>query len=356
MSELLNDIQNLELLENICSGEGVEVNISALAQICNKHRNTIKDQVNDLFDHKIINKPIYPFIWLLQEYPILVVARADIPRNEVSEKFIKEDKHIFGAFYIRDEEYNTLLIEYHKDIHSYGEWREDIVKYHKIPPRDVRYPADTHFFSSKQIFKYQPYSPVHVLEEKYKSMKKFEINGCEMNDLNIQILKQLVMGIGLRTNENFLSKKMNVHRKTVERRISALLNANIISPPSSRFPKFFVPPDHILVYCLLEIKKSRDKIMSAFKSDPHITLAIEANVGRYNLLLFKVFYNVEQHFEWEERYDKRFPDCIGAMKKLFLSPQMTTSIDQQKVSLGIIKEKKELLHGKKLIESVKSDV
>ena len=103
----------------------------------------------------------------------------------------------------------------------------------------------------------------------------------------------------------------------------------------------------------MEIKKSKDKILRAFQSDPHIPLGFEANIGRYNYLLFNVFLNVEDSFRWEIKYDNRFPDCIGAMKKLFLSPQMTYSIDQQKVSLNIIKKRKESLHGKELIEAIK---
>jgi len=79
---------------------------------------------------------------------------------------------------------------------------------------------------------------------------------------------------------------------------------------------------------------------------------MDANIGRYNLLLFKVFSNVEKHFQWEEQYDNRFTDCIGAMKKLILSPHNTVSIDQQKVSLGIIEQKKELLRGRELINSI----
>jgi hypothetical protein len=73
-------------------------------------------------------------------------------------------------------------------------------------------------------------------------------------------------------------------------------------------------------------------------------MALETSMGRYNLLLFKVYYSVEDHFQWEERYDKRFPGNIGAMKKIVLSPQMTASIDQQKVSLNIIRQKKKWLH------------
>jgi DNA-binding Lrp family transcriptional regulator len=353
MSELLNDALNLEILENICSGMGVEVNISALSKSFKKHRNTIKAHVKELFEHKIIDRPIYPFIWLYQEFPLLVVARADLPRNEKIDKFLIEDEHIFAVFYVRDEEYNTLLIEYHKDLHTYGEWRKKIVAEDKIPPRETRYPASALFFSTKNIIKYQPNSPVHIMEERFKKGEEIKINGCKMNGLHVQILKKLMFGDGIRTNENVLAQKLKVHRRTIERRISELLKENIVLNPVCRFPKFFVPPEQILVYYLVEIKKAKDKILNAIKSDAHVPLAMESNMGRYNLLLFGVFFNVEDHFRWEEGYEKRFPECFGAMKKIYLSPTMTASIDQQYVSLCIIKNRKESLRGKALIESVK---
>ena len=352
MSKLLDDDLNLNLLELICSGKGVDVNINALSKSLHKHRNTIKSQVLALFRHRIINKPVYPFMRLYQEYSLLVISKAELPRTEEIDRFLKEDPHIFGAFYRRDEEYNTFLIEFHKDIYSYGEWRKRIVAENKIPPRESRYPSDTRFFTVKDFIKYQPYSPIYMIEERLKNGEFLEINGYKMNEFAFEILKKIMTGEGIRTNENMLSRELNVHRKTIERRISTLLKEKIISEPLCRFPNFFVPPNQILIYCLLEIKRSRDKIIKAIRSDPCVPLAIDANIGRYNLLLFKVFFNVEDHFRWEERYDRRFPGCIGAMNKLFLSPEMTTTIDQQKVSLNIIEQRKKLLHGRKLIETL----
>lgn len=49
----------------------------------------------------------------------------------------------------------------------------------------------------------------------------------------------------------------------------------------------------------------------------------------------------------------RFPESIGAMKNIYLSPKMTASINQQKISLGIIKRRKEVLYGSELIELVR---
>lgn len=352
MTDLLNDRLNLDILENICAGTGVEVNISALAKSFSRHRNTIKEQVKALFENKIIDRPIFPFLWLYEEYPLLVVVRADLPKNEQLDRWFKEDEHIFGAFYVRDEEYNTLLIEFFKDIYSYAEWRKKIVAENKIPPREFRYPSHGLFFSTRLIIKYAPFSPIFKMEEPYKSGEELSLNGFRLNRLCFQIMKKLVLGEGIRTNENLLAQKLGVHRKTIERRIADLVKAGVIGNPACRFPKFFVPPDNILVYYLLEVKKSMDKITKAIKSDPSIPLALEANVGRYNLLLFGALSNVEDSFNWEAGYDTRFPDCIGAMKKIYLSPQMTASIDQQKVSLNIIRRRKEALAGKGLLEAV----
>jgi len=346
MSQLLNDRLNLAILEALCSGDGVEVNISALSNIFGRHRNTVREQVNALFEHNIINRPVYPFIWLYTEYPLLVIVQADLPRNEKTEKFLRDDETIFAAFYVRDEEYNTLLIGYHRDIYAYGQWRNRIVNEGKIPPRETRYPANALFFSTQQIIKYMPNSPVFLMEQKYEMGKELEINGYLMNKLCFQIMKNLMMGEGIRTNENYLSQKLDVHRKTIERRITSLLSEKIVSKPVCRFPNFFVPPNHILAYSVIEVIKSRDKVIKAIKADHNIPLALEASIGRYNLLMFGVFSNVEEHFDWEERYDSKFPDCLGAMKNVYLSPKKTALIDQQKVSLGIIRRRTAALENK----------
>ena len=97
MTNLLNDELNLRLLKEICSGNGVEVNISELSRSLKKHRNTIRDRIEPLFENNIINKPIYPFFWLFKEYPLMVITRADLPRDELTNYFIETDPHIFAA-------------------------------------------------------------------------------------------------------------------------------------------------------------------------------------------------------------------------------------------------------------------
>lgn len=353
MSKLLNDLLNLQILENLCSSTGVEVNISALSKLHGKTRQTIKSRVDELFDNEIINRPIMPFLLLHNEYPLFVVVKADLPRTPAINEFFKTDPHIFAAFYVRDGEYNTLMIEYHRDVYSYGNWRDKILLEKKIPPREERVPADSQFFSNKHIIKYQPHSSIINMEKKYLNGEKLEINGYTVNKLSFQILKNLMMGEGMRINENLLSDKLGVNRKTIERRIADLQREKILGKPVCRFPKLFAPSNQILIFCLMEIKKSLGKVINAIKLDPYVPLAIDANIGRYKLLLFKTFFNFEEEFEWEANYDKRFPGCIGGIKKIFLLPSMAASIDQQKVSLGIIREKIEALHGRELMVSVR---
>ena len=79
MSELLEDKDNLKLMEELVSGNAVSVNISELSRILGKHRNTIKNKVENIFDHNVIDPPVYPFHGLYRVYPLLAVVNLDIP-------------------------------------------------------------------------------------------------------------------------------------------------------------------------------------------------------------------------------------------------------------------------------------
>jgi hypothetical protein len=126
-----------------------------------------------------------------------------------------------------------------------------------------------------------------------------------------------------------------------------MIEHNIISKPVCLFPSILVPPSQLLVYTLMEVMyNDRANVLRALKMDPSITMAVESNYGRYTYLLFSVFTDTNEHLEWMERYSERFPESIGATKNIYLSPRMTASIDQNKVALGIIREKLNLLDGK----------
>ncbi len=338
MSDLLNDELNLRLLSCICSGEGVDVNISELSRILKKHRNTIRERVTNLFDYAIISEPAYQFSWLYQEYPLMVLARADFPRDEITGKFIEEDPHIFAAFFKKDEEYNTLLIEYHKDLHAYLVWTDSVIYKRKLPPQEARYPTDAMFFSNQTFIKNNPEHLIHLIEKDFDKIRR-TLNGYELDTVSLQILKYLMNGQGIQTNEFVLAERLNIHRKTVERRIQGLLNATIISPPVCRFPRFVVPPDYTLVTSLVELKKQHKQVENAWKNDPHISIVLRASTGRYTHLLFSSFYGIKDHITWEEQYNQDFLGCIGATKNTYLSPSMMFSIHQQFVALDIIRSR-----------------
>jgi len=344
---------NLKILENICAGTGVSVNISALAKSLKKHRNTINTQVMALFKNNIIIKPFYPFVQLFKERPLLAAVKADLPDSSQVERFLIEDKTIFAAFRAWDEVYNTLLFEFHEDIYSYYQWKERIVKQKKLPPLENRAPAEVLFFDNRLIIKYSPNSSIFSMEKIFKEQGELLINKYKLNELGFEILKKLLLGHGIKTNENLLAKKLNVHRRTIERRINDMVKAKIILEPVCRFPKFFVPPGYVLAFCLKRINKRKSEIFRYIRDETSIPIAYEGHTGAHNLLYFGTYPNVEKHFEWEDKVHHEFPDCLGAVKKVYLAPEMTTSIDQRKVSLGVIREKIEHLRGKMLMNSIR---
>jgi len=347
---MLNSIHDLKLIENLCSGTGVAVNISELSKSLNRHRNTIEDRVEKLFKYKIINRPVYPYLYLAQEFPLVTIVRADFPRDEKTDEFILYDEHIFAAFFVREGEYNTLTIEFHKGIDSYTRWRESLTKEGGVLQKGLRYPVETLFFSTKLIIKNEPYSSVYTLEEKLKK-EGLEMNGYVFDELSFQILKRLTLGEGIRTNEQLLAGKVGMQRKTVERHISKLMDKKVIDRPACRFPRFFAPSNYVITLSLCEIKQCEDRFIKAITLDPRIPIIIKTSMGRYNLLMIGAFPKIEDCIKWEEEHDQRFPDCIGAIKTTYLSPEMTFSIDPQYVSLYNIRKKIEELHGKELIES-----
>ncbi len=354
MQDPLENELNLELLKLICSGEGVEVNVSELSSQLLKHRNTIKERVAELFAHKIVDKPIYPFAHLFKEYPLMVILRSDFPRDEKTNSFIEKDDNIFAAFSFKEEEYNTLTIQFHKDIHAYQLWRDSIVRERKITLGETRHPSDTQYFSTELIYKYNPAAPIKVIEENIKSRRQTQINDLVIDQLSLDILRMLLQGKGLRTNENYLATQLKVHRRTIESKLKALVDGKIVSPPACRFPRLLVPPGYFLVMSLVEIKKQKEAVLKAMFNDPHVTMMIKASTGRYNLLMLSTFFKIEDHLEWEENYDQRFPSCLGAIKNTYLSPAMTYSIDQGYVSMTLIKNKLKRMHGQKLVEMMRT--
>ncbi|UCH31617.1 MAG: helix-turn-helix transcriptional regulator [Candidatus Bathyarchaeota archaeon] len=354
MSIFLEDIANLKLLKLVCSGVGVEINISELSKILKRHRNTIKDRITKIFAHKIIDKPLYPLSWLRKEYPLLTISRSEFRRDEKTNKFIEKDPQIFAAFFFKEDSYNTLMIEFHKDLFSYELWRENIVEQEKITLRETRYPMDGIHLSTKRIVKYDPAASLQVIGQNIDRGYQTEINGYRIDPLSFRILRLLLNGQGIRTNENLLARNLGIHRRTTQKRLQVLLEEGIISKPVCYFPRVFVPPEYIMVMSFFEIRKRRDVVLKALQDDSHIPMMVKAKVGHFNLFLLSTFYKIEDHLEWQEELDQRFPECIGSAKNTYLSPAMTFGITQEYVSLELIESKLRSVRGKELADTVKS--
>jgi hypothetical protein len=358
MSDLLDDRENLVLLESLVSGDAVSVNFSALSKILNKHRNTIKKKVEAIFDHRIIDRPICPFLGLYKVYPLLAVVRMNLPEDEKFVKWVKEDPHIFAAFRSRQGEYDTLLFIYQQSITSYQMWMESIPSILKInygiSDRDAKLVSSTSYFSNQLMVKYDPSSGISLMERDFKEKGELTINEHDLDEIDLKIIRCLVSGEGIKINQTLLCQKTGLHRKTVEKRIGALLKEGLVSEPMCRFPNFFVPPNYVMTYSLFDIKDSKDKVIQEIRKDPHVPIAIRIIHERYNLLLFGNHRSISDHLRWEEGYRKRFPDSFGSANITYLSPEMTISFDQQIVSLSIFKDRLERSRGRELRKRIQS--
>jgi hypothetical protein len=345
LSHTLDDSLNLELLRLICSGEGVEINISGLSQRLKKHRNTIASRVENLFSNKIIDRPFHPFPKIFAEYPLLVFEKANLPRNPKTNNWIENDSHIWAAFFVKDEEYNSLLIELHEDLHAYQEWNDRIIsdEWTSLPSGQESISSEAIYLSTKAIIKNDPVASVELLKAQFQKSPEMTINGLTIDQLYLDLIELLIVGNGVWTNPNSLSRKLDVHRVTVQRRLDLLLQENIISNPVSRFPRIWVPPEYFIVLSLIELKKDKDRISKTLVDDPHTSLVVRAGAGKYNLVTINSFSRLRDHLTWEEQLDQRFSGSLGAIKNLYLSPSMTFSIHQQYVPLEYLRKRMEKL-------------
>ena len=343
MSQILDDSLNLELLRLICSGEGVEINVSELSQRLKKHRNTIASRIENLFSNKIIERPFHPLPKVFAEYPLLVFEKVNLPRNQKTNKWIEHDPHIWAAFFVKDEEYNRLLIELHEDLHAYQEWSDRIIndEWASLPSGQESISSDAIYLSTKAIIKNDPVASIELLKTQFQNSPELTINGLIMDQLYPDLIEALVLGNGVWTNPNSLSRKLDVHRVTIQRRLDLLLQENIISNPVSRFPRIWAPPEYFIVLSLIELKKEKDRISKTLIEDPHTSLIVRAGAGKYNLLTISSFSRLRDHLTWEEKLDQKFSGSIGAIKNLYLSPSMTFSIHQQYVPLEYLKKRLE---------------
>jgi hypothetical protein len=158
----------------------------------------------------------------------------------------------------------------------------------------------------------------------------------------------LVSGGVFKLNENYLSRELRIHRKTIMKRIDRLLQEGWILKPVCRFPDLLCPPNYVLVYSMMAVHKAKERVTLALQNDPHVAMALRISIGGYNLLLISAHPDVSEHMEWEQSLSKRFPSSIGRVDVTYLSPRTKILIDQQKVSLGIIEERLARVRGRRL--------
>ncbi len=347
MSELLEDKNNLKLMDELVSGHAVSVNISELSRLLGRHRNTIKNKVDEIFNHKIIDPPVYPFHGLYKVYPLLAVVNLDIPDGkDATEKIIrwvKEDPHIFAAFRSRQGEYDTILFTYHEDITAYQLWMTTVPSIlminYGVKEEHAKFESSTAYFSNQLMIKYNPSTGINLIEKDFQKKGELELRGYKLDDLDLNIIRCLVNGKGIKTNHTLLCERTGLHRKTIEKRIIALKDGGLLGEPVSRFPNFFVPPNYLLTYVLVQFKKLDERVLNEIIIDTNIPIAIQTIHGKFNLLMFGNHSSLNDHLKWEERYRTMFPDSFGSAQITYLSPEMTINSNQQMVSLSHIRKK-----------------
>jgi len=337
--ELLEDETNLRLLRYLVSGNGVSVNINAISKDLKIHRATVRRRIKDLYEKEILNPPFYFFPYLYEAYPLLVLAKADMPRTKEVIDFLKDDSHIFAAFSCMEGSYNTFLLEFFTSLEAYHSWREQIVKEQKIPARENRAPADVYIFSNKLTFKYDPNCFIREMRRNFDKNGFIEINKIKLDKISFFILENVMNGKYIQRNDAFLSRELNVSRKTVRHRVDLMMQKGIIAKPRCFFPNLFIPPAYNLVVSVIEVKSNIQQIKSYMINNDNISRAQEASTGRYNFLIFSAFKTIEHFFEMGEEMVSNFPNSIGGMSNTILSSRMIHAIKPQKLSLTWIERK-----------------
>jgi DNA-binding Lrp family transcriptional regulator len=244
-----------------------------------------------------------------------------------------------------------ILFIYQKDVLGYQLWRQSLTEEHRIPPREGRLPSYSLYVSNQLMIKYEPSAAIDLMEAELDRVGKLEINGVALDRSHFQILKLLLSGDVFKLNENFLSRELHIHRKTVMKRVDQLFAEGWILRPVCRFPDLLCPPNYVLAYSMAEVRKARERVTLAFQNDPHVSMALRVSIGGYNLLFISAHPDVSEHMEWEQSLSKRFPSCIGHVDVSYLSPRTKILIDQQKVSLGIIEERLAQARGRRMRKS-----
>ncbi|MHA1314382.1 MAG: hypothetical protein ACTSRB_10780 [Candidatus Helarchaeota archaeon] len=345
------DDLDFKILKEIIQGNGIEFNYTNLSQGVKKHRSTVIRRINDLLEKKIITQPIcFPKGLIFQEYPLFIIVYADLPNQ--AEKWMKNDPNIFAGFYIIDENYNVLLFEYHKTVHSYQIWRESLTGEKKIPSRSNREPSTSYYLSNDLIQKYDLTSVLYLIEEEFEKGRKknIEINNYEIDYTSYELLKYVIHGKinetdYIRINENSIAQKLRKHRKTIEQHIKKLIEHDIIEFPRCYFQNFFAPVGFFLVFSLIEIDDSiRKDFVDKIQADHHVPLLYKVSSGKYSHGMISVHRSADELLSWNQTYKEEY---IGSQKVNILSPNSIIFLNQLKIANDIIIKRINALNSQK---------
>ncbi|MFX1514620.1 MAG: hypothetical protein ACFFCQ_18805 [Promethearchaeota archaeon] len=67
------------------------------------------------------------------------------------------------------------------------------------------------------------------------------LNGLFIYIFTLNLLKHLLEGKGIKINEKYLGRQLDVYRRTIKRRIESLFAKKIVLIPMFRFSQDFIP-------------------------------------------------------------------------------------------------------------------
>lgn len=296
------DILNTKILRLVCKGEGVFVNLYQLSKKLKCHRSSAKRRVDMILKRKIINPPKCFYNGLYKNLPLFVVDFVNYPVDDRHMNRLIKDKHVVGLFKIRQGEYNLLSLSFFRDILTHKVWEDDVFYRDELVGD-----SEGIYIPFQFLFK-------HNVNDIYRRLKqKNERNyvGEPLDDLSYKILIHLLKGDFLSINSNVISKKLEVHYKTVKKRIEKLLKERIIAKPQCYFPNLFSPPGRLLVVTMIETRISPE-FGKYLKRDPHVVAFAKINKDQYTHLIISSHNSIATFTEWSENARAMFKEIRAA--------------------------------------------
>lgn len=344
MSELLDNLQNLKIIEYLVSGEAVNVNYSHLSRELSKSRDLLHRRVNNLVTNGIIEPPHFPFNYIFEAFPLFLIINMDIPdcfdcKPKIMQ-WLRDDPKVFAAYKFRQGEFGTLIFTFHEDLKSSHEWMAQIPftleeDYH-VAKEHASFNSNTIYLSNQLLMKYNPCTGFNVIEKDFKKEGKISFNGYELDTLDLSIMQNLIDGKSINYNHNIISNQTGLDYRTVEKRVESFIKNKILMNPTCTFPNLFTPPNYFLSYMLARLEYPSDPCLRNLLSDEKIPVLWKTIQSKYNILLFYIHRNVRDLYVYSD--DVTCKVLENAQKK-YLAHEPIARFDDKKISLHYIQQK-----------------